>query len=145
MNQTPKPYPWRWDRFVRRWARVVEYGRGGTGTGLNSGVLPWRPLMVIGMIRTQETRDGHYQISPSILWGTGIARSMVRRGRGQSEDLPEEQKGNEGEKKGEEQGGVLRRVAQSRGLIWECQQPVGLLWPWNMCPPRSTFNTTLLR
>lgn len=56
---------------------------------------------------------------------------------------------NKKRQRGKEEGKRTRRGAEERdtksGPHLGCQQPVGLLWPWNMHLPKSTFNTTLLK
>lgn len=115
----------------------------GTGTGLNSGVKTTHSNRSDRDSGSRTEMETIRQVQAS--YG---AQALLEAWSGEEEArvriFLRNKKGNKGEKKGKEQG-VLRRVAQSRGLIWECQQPVGLLWPWNMRPPRSTFNTTLLR
>lgn len=139
MNQTIQALP---IRMIQIWWRVAhdgevwKAGRRALGTGLNLGELPWRPRTKAQSKRNRcdqesgsRTKMEDCKTNPSIQLGTGIARGVVRRGRAQSEDLPE---GSKRQRETEERKRTRKAVISGdwrqavQGLIWKCQQPSGV-------------------
>ena len=141
----PKPSPGRGYTFAGGWPLMTRCGHRGDGA--------WPDLRGVTMKSLREalcrrdrcdwepgsrTKVEDQETDSRSHLGPGMEASQERKS--ESEDRPGEptvQRGlEEGQRaRGEVSWGKWCRMVQ--GLIWEWQQPPGLMWPWHILPARD--------